>query len=163
LINAVNCGIDRFHTESGYDRKIILSSLPEAEYFYKKYGFKYTKTQYGLDVFEKHIKPPPVISAEIPIDDETKIQQITKRYNEYYDLRPHPRKRFPEGLLGKAGDYATEHDDIVSDPTYVIGKKPRIHKSGGTKNKRYNKKSNRHTSNKRKTYKRKTKMIRRYK
>jgi hypothetical protein len=161
LINAVNCGIDRCIPESEYERKIILSSLPEAEDFYKKYGFTYKKTQYGLDVLEKHIKPPPVISAVIPINNQTKIEQITKRFNEYYDLRPYPRKKYPKDLLGKAGDYAITHDDPVSDPTYVPEEGPRKRtKHGGTKNKRYNKKSKRHISKKRKNRQTKYKFTR---
>lgn len=158
LINAVNCGVSRCNPDSEYERKIILSSLPEAEDFYKKYGFTYVKTQFG-NALEKHINPPPVVSAIIHIDDETKIKQITQRFNEFYDLRPYPPKRFHDEDLGLEGDYAIEHDDQRADPTYVPGPRKRTRR-GGTKNKRYNKKSKRHISKKRKNRQTKNKMTR---
>jgi len=160
LINAVKCGVDRCNPESEYERKIILSSLPEAEDFYKKYGFTYVKRQFG-HALEKHIKPPEVISAVIPIDDKTIIQEITERFNEYYDLRPNPRKRSYDEDLGLEGDYAIENDDKYADPTYVPPRKRTTR--GGTKNKRYNKKSKRHISKKRKNRQTQNKMTRRYK
>jgi len=69
LINAINCGIDKCISEPEYERKIILSSLPEAEGFYRKYGFDTFARENGFDVLQKSFRKRSIESVIIPIND----------------------------------------------------------------------------------------------
>jgi hypothetical protein len=151
LINAVNCGVNRCDPASEYERKIILSSLPEAEGFYRKYGFKRSgTTPVESYIFEKLFHKKSQESAIIPIQHPEITEEITEE--------------IVEGSLSRK-------DEIQTTP--IIGKRDRngdiiIDRNGGTIKKTKNKKQKKqkkHTTKykKRKSRKSKNKMTRRYK
>jgi hypothetical protein len=140
LINAVNCGIDNCDPDSGYERKIILSSLPEAKSFYRKYGFKQIPTT-PLDdsILQKSFDKQPHISGIIPIKHPEITEEITEE--------------IVEGSLSR-------EDEIHTTP--IIGKRDRngdiiIDRNGGTIKKTKNKKQKKYTTKYKKRKSRKSK------
>jgi len=98
LINAVNCGIDRCDPASEYERKIILSSLPEAESFYRKYGFERSVTT-PVDnsifekIFHKNSQESVIIPIQHPAIEEIKTEIIESSISRSIDREEPPQTR----------------------------------------------------------------------
>jgi len=148
LINAVNCGIDKCESQPEYERKIILSSLPEAKDFYKKYGFKRSgTTPVESSIFEKLFHKKSQESAIIPIQhpaiEEIKTEIIERSISgsSNREETPQTRKRSRSEETPQSSDsedrHRTKHGGTIKN-----NKKQKRHTT------KYNKKRSRQTKNK---------------
>jgi hypothetical protein len=146
LINAVNCGVNRCDPASEYERKIILSSLPEAKSFYRKYGFKRSgTTPVESYIFEKLFHKKSQESAIIPIQHPA-IEEIKTEIIERSISGSSNREEPPQTRKRIRSEETPQSNDSEDRPTT---------KHGGTiKN---NKKQKRHTTKYKKRKSRQTK------